>query len=79
MVFMYLSDRQLADRFGVSRATIWRWARNSDFPQPVQLSPSCTRWLLSDIEVWESRRPRKRARQASEADARIASLLGDNS
>jgi predicted DNA-binding transcriptional regulator AlpA len=26
----YLTDRQLATRYGVGRATIWRWAWESD-------------------------------------------------
>jgi len=52
---MYLSDIQLADRYGVSRVTIWRW-RKSDpsFPMPVNLSPGCVRWRLSQIEEWEA-------------------------
>lgn len=52
----YLSDKQLAQRFGVSRPTVWRWARSDGFPKPYALSPGCTRWKLSDIEEWETRR-----------------------
>jgi predicted DNA-binding transcriptional regulator AlpA len=52
---MYCSDQQLADRYGVSRVTIWRW-RKSDpsFPQPISLSPGCVRWRLDQIEQWEA-------------------------
>lgn len=51
----YLSDNQIAIRYGVSRQTVWRWAANdSAFPTPVKLSPGCTRWKLSDIESWEA-------------------------
>jgi len=53
---MYLSDKQVAQRYGVSRISIWRWHREGDFPQPVSLSPGCTRWKLSDIEAWEKSR-----------------------
>ena len=53
---MYFSDKQLAERFGVTRSTIWRWARGGDFPQPVSLSPGCKRWRLSDVEAWEAAR-----------------------
>lgn len=52
---IYLSDTSLAKRFSVSRATIWRWAEG-DFPQPVKLSPGCTRWRLAEIEAWEKLR-----------------------
>ncbi|MEO6299596.1 MAG: AlpA family phage regulatory protein [Paracoccaceae bacterium] len=50
----YLSDRQLAVRFGVHRMTPWRWLQTLDgFPKAVRLSPGCTRWKLSEIEAWE--------------------------
>lgn len=52
----YLSDVQLAKRYDVRRGTIWKWKRErNDFPAPIKLSPGCTRWLLSDLEVWENR------------------------
>jgi predicted DNA-binding transcriptional regulator AlpA len=53
----YTSDTQLAARYGVHRATIWRWT-NTDpqFPQPVKLSAQCTRWRVSQIEAWEQTR-----------------------
>lgn len=50
----YLSDTQLAQRFSVSRQTIWRWHRErADFPRACSLSPGCTRWQLAEIEAWE--------------------------
>ena len=53
---MFLSDQQVADRFAVSRVTVWRWARAAAFPHPVKLSPGCSRWRLTDIERWEVER-----------------------
>lgn len=60
---VYLNDAQVAARFGVGRATPWRWAQRTDmaFPQPVRLSPGCTRWRLADIERWEATREQRRA------------------
>ena len=53
----YLNDLALADRYGVSRATVWRWVKKTPgFPQPVKLSPGCTRWRASDLEAWEASR-----------------------
>ncbi|MDQ2065080.1 AlpA family phage regulatory protein [Xinfangfangia sp. CPCC 101601] len=53
----YLSDAQLAARYGVHRTTPWRWVKTDPaFPQPVKLSPQCSRWKLSDIEAWENAR-----------------------
>jgi prophage regulatory protein len=55
MAETYLSDIQLAARFGVHRATPWRWAKhNRDFPKAISLSAGCARWKLSEIEAWES-------------------------
>lgn len=52
---VYVSDSQLAGRFGTSRQTIWTWLRNDPaFPKPVKLSPGCTRWKLAEIEAWEA-------------------------
>lgn len=53
----YLSDTNLAARYGVHRATPWRWAKTDEtFPKPVKLSPQCSRWKLSEIEAWEANR-----------------------
>lgn len=53
---LYLRDVHLARRFGVSRATVWRWSRNTGFPSPVRLGPGCTRWRSTEIESWERAR-----------------------
>lgn len=54
---LYVTDLQVALRYGVNRATPWRWAKtHPDFPKPICLSPGCTRWKLSEIEEWEKKR-----------------------
>lgn len=50
----YVSDSFLANRYSVSRNTVWRWLQHGTIPQPVKLSPGCTRWRLSDVEAWEA-------------------------
>lgn len=55
MTDTFLSDVQVASRYGVHRATPWRWVKSDPtFPKPVSLTPGCTRWRLSEIEAWES-------------------------
>ncbi|MDP6537624.1 MAG: AlpA family phage regulatory protein [Gammaproteobacteria bacterium] len=39
-----MSDRTLADRYEVSRSTIWHWARTGKLPRPVKISSNTTRW-----------------------------------
>ncbi|HET8700989.1 MAG TPA: AlpA family phage regulatory protein [Nitrococcus sp.] len=51
---LYLSDRDLAIRYGVNRASIWRWTASGDLPEPVRLGGRTTRWRLADIEAHEA-------------------------
>lgn len=53
---LYLTDRQVAARYSVGRATPWRWVKDSNFPPPVKLGAGCTRWKLADLKKWESDR-----------------------
>lgn len=42
----FVSDRFLANRYEVSRATIWRWAKIGKLPPPEQLGANTSRWDL---------------------------------
>ena len=65
MAETYLSNLQLSARYSVHRTTPWRWAKTiNDFPQPVVLTPGCSRWRLSEIEAWESSQADSSGRQA---------------
>jgi prophage regulatory protein len=53
----FLTAKQVATRYDLGVATIWRWARDrEDFPKPMKLGANCTRWRLADIEAWEASR-----------------------
>ena len=45
----WASDIQLAQRYSVSRATIWRWVTEGNLPKPKKLGANCTRWRLSEV------------------------------
>ncbi|WP_461432048.1 helix-turn-helix transcriptional regulator [Hoeflea alexandrii] len=50
----FFTDRQVAKRLGVSRATIWRLRRDDpDFPVPVTLLAGSTRWFIEDLLIYE--------------------------
>lgn len=52
----YLSDLQVAGRFGISKATVWRWHDNNpDFPRRIKLSPGTSRWKLSELVQFEAK------------------------
>ena len=55
---VWVPVQTVAERLGVSVATVWRWTKELErgFPKPVSLSPGCTRWRLSDLEAWEAAR-----------------------
>jgi len=51
----FVDVSHLAKRWGVAVNTVWRWARTRpEFPKPVRLGPSCTRWRHSQIETFEN-------------------------
>lgn len=45
----FISADDLANRYGVSRSTIWRWVRENHLPQPLRLGGKCIRWKEADI------------------------------
>jgi prophage regulatory protein len=59
---IYTTDVKLAERYGVSRGTIWRWASKGEFPKPLKLSPGCSRWKIEDVDEWESARKKVRTK-----------------
>lgn len=50
----FLSDRELAARYGVSRNTIWRWSREGRLPEPYRLGEAVTRWRLNEVLATEA-------------------------
>lgn len=56
---VYLTDIQVAQRYGISRASVWRWVRNTeDFPAPKKLSQGTTRWAMTELLAFEKKFPR---------------------
>ncbi|MGM0411420.1 MAG: helix-turn-helix transcriptional regulator [Bacillota bacterium] len=55
MIQKFLSDLEVAKRYGVHRGSIWRWVQEKKIPQPVKLSSGCTRWEIEDLELWEKK------------------------
>jgi len=50
----FLNAKQVANRYGVHPASIYRWAKESNFPKPIKLGPNVTRWRLADLGEWEA-------------------------
>lgn len=47
-----VSVRAIAALTGNGVSTIWRYAKNPDFPKPVKLSVRCTRFRVGDVRAW---------------------------
>jgi prophage regulatory protein len=56
-----IRPRDLADRIGLSLATLWRLRRRGDLPEPIRLSPGCVGWRTSQIEAWLVARSERRS------------------
>lgn len=51
----YLSRDELCRRFGISRATSYRYEREGLIPAPIRIGPRTMRWVLAEIEALEAR------------------------
>jgi prophage regulatory protein len=52
--------REVRDRIGLSRATIWRMVRNGVFPAPVRLGPQSVGWIEREVIEWIADRAARR-------------------
>ena len=59
-----LRIREVTDRIGVARSTIYEWQSRGTFPASVPLGERSIGWLESDVDKWiESRARRARGVQ----------------
>lgn len=71
----WFSAQQLAERFGVHVATIWKWAQDGVLPKPGMMGPRLARWNEESIVELERvlksggkvRRPAKQNQKTSTA------------
>lgn len=52
---MILRPNDLAERWEVSLASIYRMVRSREGPQPFRLSGKLIRFRIADVEAWEAR------------------------
>lgn len=56
----FLNIHQLARRYGIQPSTVYLWMKRGVLPQPIRLTPGCSRWALSDLEKWEDQKRAER-------------------
>lgn len=51
----YLTDKEVAARYSLSKQTIWRWtAERPSFPKPIKFENGTTRWAMSQLIEYEA-------------------------
>lgn len=48
----FLRIKDVMNKTGIARSTIWLWVREGKFPKPIKLSPKITVWDELDIIRW---------------------------
>jgi len=48
--------KEVQNRVGLGRSTIYRWMAQGNFPKPVRLGGHAVAWVLADIDHWVSQR-----------------------
>lgn len=51
----YLKTRSVADRYGVTEATVDRWMDIEGFPRPIRMG-RLKFWKIDELQLWEEKR-----------------------
>lgn len=49
-----LTVNEVAEKFNVSRRTVYRMAKQDGFPEPRRISKAVVRWMESELDLWLS-------------------------
>ena len=49
--------REVCERYGLGRSTVYRLMDQGQFPKPIQLGPQAVAWRVEDLEAWLESRP----------------------
>lgn len=56
----FLDVHGVARRYQVQPATVWAWMQQDKVPQPMRLTPGCSRWSVADLKKWEDQKRSER-------------------
>ena len=57
----FLDVHGVANRYGITAATVWSWINQGKIPQPLRLTAGTSRWAVRDLEQWEEEKRQERA------------------
>lgn len=52
MAKVVLNSADIAEKFGISRTTLWKWRRRGYLPKPTYLMGSRPYWDAADLEAY---------------------------
>lgn len=52
----FLTAKQVCERIGLSRTTVYRMELAGEFPKSVPLSPCRVVWVEAEIEAWQQQK-----------------------
>jgi len=52
----FIRMRELLQRVGLSRSTVYRLTDAGRFPSPIKLSERASAWRLREVEAWAAER-----------------------
>ena len=50
--------REVLERVGLSKSTLWRLIKARQFPRPINLGPRAVGWIEEEVDEWISSRTR---------------------
>ena len=56
----WLTVKELAAKYQVTEACIWKWVKSGNLPPPRSLGPQTRRWPPEDIETFEAEKQKDR-------------------
>ena len=54
---LVLRPKDVCDSLGISKATLWRLTKTTDFPKPIKMGPRAIAWHVDAIAEWVKNRP----------------------
>ncbi|WP_319585203.1 AlpA family phage regulatory protein [uncultured Pseudodesulfovibrio sp.] len=55
----FLRAKQLLQFIPVSKATLWRWVKDGQFPAPTKLAERTTAWDVASVREWMEERTKE--------------------
>lgn len=53
-----LRTHQVLELTGLKKSTVYRFVKDGEFPQPIQLGPKLLGWFEDEVTAWLEARPR---------------------